>query len=176
MKKLTRKDAMSIFQMDVDLTEGDWNTMLPEKYKLFAQDEKHYWILKAFLHVEAKGIYANLDWFEDKTGLSRQVVSKTLNKLIKLGLVKRGGFDGDLRNKIYQLDENVRMDLAEIFLESHKNLVHVLENFLTNEATTRLWTEFVKRPLNRDQSDALQAYHASRVSWFKKKNSSNGGK
>ena len=41
MKKLTRKDAMSIFQMDVDLTEGDWNTMLPEKYKLFTQDEKH---------------------------------------------------------------------------------------------------------------------------------------
>lgn len=176
MKKLTRKDAMSLFQMDVDLTEGDWNTMLPEKYKLFTQDEKHFWILKALLYVEAKGIYANLDWYQDKTGLSRQVVSKTLNKLIKLGLVKRGGFDGDLRNKIYQLDENVRMDLAEIFLESHKNLVHVLENFLTNEATTRLWTEFVKRPLNRDQSDALQAYHASRVSWFKKKNSSNGGK
>ena len=176
MKKLTRKDAMSLFQMDVDLSEGDWNTMLPEKYKLFTKDEKHFWILKALLYVEAKGIYANLDWYQDKTGLSRQVVSKTLNKLIKLGLVKSGGFDGDLRNRLYQLDENVRMDLAEIFLESHKNLVHVLENFLTNEATTRLWTEFVRRPLNRDQSDALQAYHASRVSWFKKTNKTNGTK
>ena len=176
MKKLTRKDAMSLFQMDVDLTEGDWNTMLPEKYKLFTQDEKHFWVLKALLYVEAKGIYANLDWYQDKTGLSRQVVSKTLNKLIKLGLVKSGGFDGDLRNRLYQLDENVRMDLAEIFLESHKNLVHVLENFLTNEATTRLWTEFVRRPLDRDQSDALQAYHASRVSWFKKADKTNGTK
>ena len=176
MKKLTRKDAMSLFQMDVDLTEGDWNTRLPEKYKVFTQDEKHFWILKALLHVEAKGIYANLDWYQDKTGLSRQVVSKTLNKLIKLGLVKSGGFDGDLRNRLYQLDENVRMDLAEIFLESHKNLVHVLENFLTNEATTRLWTEFVRRPLDRDQSDALQAYHASRVSWFKKADKTNGTK
>jgi|TARA_R110002074_G_scaffold76622_1_gene174313 DNA-binding transcriptional ArsR family regulator len=176
MKKLTRKDAMSIFQMDVDLTEGDWNTRLPEKYRLFAQDEKHYWILKALLYVEAKGIYANIDWYQDKTGLSRQVVSKTLNKMIRLGLVKSGSFDGDSRNKMFSLDEQVRMDLAEVFLESHKNVVHVLENFLTTEATTRLWTEFVRRPLSRDQSDALQAYHASRVSWFKKTNKTNGTK
>jgi len=143
MKKLAKldvKDTISLMYLSQELVKVAWFKYLPEEYSILVEEISAWRVFEALMQAQAEGFQStsSLSRVQDKTGLSRQIVSKTLNRFIKLGWVVTGTYDNDKRNKLYFFVPETSLIVAEALMRSACNIFKVLIDYVDNDATARI--------------------------------------
>ena len=139
-EKLDVKDQISLMYLSGQLVNVAWHKHLPEEFVILVNEVSAWRVFEALIDASGQGNQAmnNLSVIEDKTGLSRQLVSKTLNRFIKLGWVITGHYDNDKRNKLYFLVPKTSSIIAEAIMTSINGMFKVFIHYMDHDATMRI--------------------------------------
>ena len=134
MKKLAKldvKDTISLMYLSQELVKVAWFKYLPEEYSILAEEISAWRVFEALMQAQAEGFQStsSLSRVQDKTGLSRQLVSKTLNRFT---------YDNDKRNKLYFFVPETSFIIAEALMRSVANIFKVFIDYTDNDATIRI--------------------------------------
>ena len=143
MKKLAKldvKDSISVMYLSQELVKVAWFNYLPKEYSILVNEISAWRVFEALIQAQAEGFQStsSLSKVQERTGLSRQLVSKTLNRFVKLGWVVTGTYDNDKRNKLYFFVPETSLIVAEAMMLSLSNVCKALIDYVDNDATIRI--------------------------------------